>query len=114
MAVKQILLGHDAKEDELNVVQVETLSKGNSKTIPIAVLKRGESQSMTPNLEFHSYFANFELIKGSGPVHITGLQFPDVFDEGAREEDDYEEESSYDEAEEDGGDGDKEKPGQSK
>lgn len=89
LAVKQILLGHDAKKDEVNVVEVTTDSwkrDGSENTIPIAVLKLGETQSTLPNLEFPFGLVKFTLVKGSGPVHITGLQFPDVFDVNMDEE----------------------------
>lgn len=82
LAVKQILLGHDAKKDEVNVVEVTTdgwSRDGTLQKIPIAVLKLGETQSSLPNLEFPSLAVKFTLTVGSGPVHITGLQFPDAF-----------------------------------
>lgn len=81
MAVKQILLGHDAKKGEVNVVEVSTESWDNdspAQNIEIAVLKLGETQSSLPNLEFPSDFVLFTLIRGSGPVHISGLQFADI------------------------------------
>lgn len=54
---------------------------GPNQKIPIAVLKLGESQATLPNLEFPSLSVKFSLVKGSGPVHITGLQFPDPIGE---------------------------------
>lgn len=82
LAVKQILLGHDAKKDETNVVEVTTKSwkrDGTEEKIPIAVLKLGETQAIISNLEFGNCASvKFKLTVGSGPVHIVGLQFPDV------------------------------------
>lgn len=79
--MKQILLGHDAKKDEVNVVEVTTdgwKRDAKPQKIPIAVLKLGETQSSLPNLEFPSGSVKFTLTVGSGPVHISGLQFPDA------------------------------------
>lgn len=84
LSIKQVLLGHDAKKDEVNVVEVTTESwkkDGSNQKIPIAVLKLGETQSTAPNFEFPSVSVTFKLIAGTGPVHIAGLQFPDSFED---------------------------------
>lgn len=73
LALKQILLGHDAKEGDYHVVEANT----QKQKIPIAVLKLGETQVSLPNLEF-PLAVEFTLIKGSGPVHLVGLQYPEA------------------------------------
>ncbi|GAB0097751.1 Nucleoplasmin-like protein [Sergentomyia squamirostris] len=71
LLVKQIVLGHEAAEDEFNVVEVCTQTVDDAIQIPIAVLRVGEARSVSLNLEFVSPVL-FKLVKGSGPVHIHG------------------------------------------
>ncbi len=52
------------------------MSASNGVTIPIAVLKVGETRSIMTNLEFPDAPVNFKLIQGSGPVYIHGNQVP--------------------------------------
>lgn len=93
--LRQILLGHTAKENEYNVVevskmntcfflllktnnqillfeQVETLSANETVKIPVAVLKVGETRVVQPELEFPYGPVTFTLIEGNGPVYIAG------------------------------------------
>ncbi|KAJ2940019.1 hypothetical protein O0L34_g14052 [Tuta absoluta] len=72
LLIKQALLGPDAKPDELNVIQVETMSLQEAIKIPVAVLKVGESRHVRLDIEFPDAPVTFELIQGSGPVHILG------------------------------------------
>lgn len=73
LIIRQILLGHEAKKNEYNVVEVETLTQsGESIKIPIAVLKVGETRIVVPDLEFPDDPVTFKLIEGSGPVYIHG------------------------------------------
>lgn len=44
--------------------------------IPVAVLKVGETRSITPDLEFPDAPVTFKLIAGNGPVYIHGSQMP--------------------------------------
>lgn len=74
--IKQILLGHDATPDEFNVVQLELKSPAQRQTV--AVLKLGEVQSSLAEIELFQGAVTFDLIKGSGPVHIMGLLFPEM------------------------------------
>lgn len=74
LVIKNLLLGHEAKADEYNVVEASApAAKGDVVKIPIAVLKVGETRSMNPHLEFPDGPVTFTLISGSGPVHIHGL-----------------------------------------
>lgn len=74
LVIKNLLLGHEAKSDEYNVVEAQTVgAKGEVIQIPIAVLKVGEARSMNPHLEFPDGPVTFKLISGHGPVHIHGL-----------------------------------------
>uniref|UniRef100_A0A2A4IWI2 Nucleoplasmin core domain-containing protein n=1 Tax=Heliothis virescens TaxID=7102 RepID=A0A2A4IWI2_HELVI len=72
LLIRQALLGPDAKADELNVVQVETMSLQEAVKIPVAVLKAGESRHARLDIEFPDAPVTFTLIQGSGPVHLIG------------------------------------------
>lgn len=72
LLIRQALLGPDAKADELNVVQVETMSLQDSVKIPVAVLKTGETRHARLDIEFPDAPVTFTLIQGSGPVHLIG------------------------------------------
>jgi len=76
LIIKQILLGHEAKENEFNVVEVEAMSLRDPIKIPIAVLKVGETRSVRTDLEFPEAPVTFKLIEGNGPVHIHGQHLP--------------------------------------
>lgn len=89
--IKQILLGHDAQPDEYNVVQLEL--EGGPKPVKqtVAVLKLGEpgGQTSLADIEICAQGAKFTLISGSGPVHIMGLQFPELTDVSEEHEEEY-------------------------
>ncbi|XP_026313630.1 nucleoplasmin-like protein isoform X2 [Hyposmocoma kahamanoa] len=72
LLIRQALLGPDAKPDELNVVQVETMSLQDAIKIPVAVLKAGETRHARLDIEFPDAPVTFTLIQGSGPVHLIG------------------------------------------
>jgi len=97
LIIKQILLGADAKEDEFNVVEVQTVK--DSIKIPIAVLKAGETRALNPDVEFYDTAVTFTLIKGSGPVYIHGQNIKDevvdvdIDDEETDEDDEADEET---------------------
>jgi hypothetical protein len=78
LIVKQILLGHDAVKDEYNVVGVEAVTGPHNDLIeiPVAVLKVGEQQEVTPLLEFAQDPVTFRLIHGGGPIYINCLYYP--------------------------------------
>lgn len=96
LIIKQIILGYEAAEGEFNVVQAETRSEDKEIKIPIAVLKAGETRTLTPNLEFPHSSVTFKLIQGSGPVHIHGQH---IISETDMEEVYYEEEEEEGEGE---------------
>jgi len=101
LIIKQILLSHEAKEGEFNVVEVHTVK--DSLKIPIAVLKAGETRAVNPDIEFFETSVTFKLIVGNGPVYIHGQNIKDdveVVDmdddeEDTDEEDDGEEEEQH-------------------
>ncbi|KAL4711588.1 hypothetical protein ACJJTC_003605 [Scirpophaga incertulas] len=72
LLIRQALLGPEAKNDELNVVQVDTMSLLESIKIPIAVLKAGETRHARLDIEFPDAPITFTLIQGAGPVHLIG------------------------------------------
>ncbi|XP_059612208.1 nucleoplasmin-like protein [Phlebotomus argentipes] len=91
LLVKQMLLGHEAKEGEYNVVEAATQTMEDVIKIPIAVLKVGEARNVCMQLEFVAPVI-FTLVKGAGPVHIHGHHLigeasdPDMWDEEGVEE----------------------------
>jgi len=101
LIIKQILLSHEAKEGEFNVVEVHTVK--DSLKIPIAVLKAGETRAVNPDIEFFETSVTFKLIVGNGPVYIHGQNIKDDVevvdmdddDEDTDEEDDGEEEEQH-------------------
>ena len=92
--IKQILLGADAKEGEVNVVAVYTVDE--SSRIPIAVLKAGETRAVNPDLEIFETSVSFQLISGNGPVYIHGqnTKAEVVMDDETYDEDGEEEEET--------------------
>lgn len=73
LIIKQALLGPDAKEGEVNVVQVEAMTWKESIKIPVAVLKGGSANNQVQlDLSFPDPPVTFTLIQGSGPVHLIG------------------------------------------
>lgn len=74
LVIRQALLGPEAKEGEVNVVQVEAMTWKDSITIPVATLTagaNGTSQCLL-DLSFPDPPVTFTLLQGSGPVHIIG------------------------------------------
>ncbi|CAG9766694.1 unnamed protein product [Ceutorhynchus assimilis] len=73
LIIKQIVLGEDAVEGEVNVVQVEAMSLKESSKVPIAVLQTGGCrQQISVDLSFPDPPVTFSLLKGKGPVHLIG------------------------------------------
>jgi len=73
LIIKQALLGPDAKEGEVNVIQVEAMTWKESIKIPVAVLKGGAANNQVQlDLSFPDPPVTFTLIQGSGPVHLIG------------------------------------------
>ena len=98
LIIKQILLGADAKQGEVNVVAVYTVDE--SSRIPIAVLKAGETRAVNPDLEIFETSLSFQLISGNGPVYIHGQNI--IADVGERNHDlfDYEDGEEEEETDE--------------
>nr|XP_022917960.1 nucleoplasmin-like protein isoform X1 [Onthophagus taurus] len=73
LIIKQALLGPDAKEGEVNVIQVEAMTWKESIKVPVATLKAGgPNNQVLLDLSFPDPPVTFSLIQGSGPVHIIG------------------------------------------
>ncbi|XP_026462309.1 nucleoplasmin-like protein isoform X1 [Ctenocephalides felis] len=107
LVLRQALLGHEAKEGEYNVVQVETMSIRDTVKTPVAVLKVGESRQCRLDLEFPDYPVTFTLIQGSGPVHLHGQHLFGALVEEFEDMDEMEEELLDEEEDEDQADGPK-------
>ncbi|CAK1541149.1 unnamed protein product [Leptosia nina] len=72
LLIRTALLGPDAKPDELNVIQVETMCLQDTIKIPVAILKVGETRQARLDIEFPDAPVTFTLTQGSGPVHLIG------------------------------------------
>ncbi|KAK9890711.1 hypothetical protein WA026_012060 [Henosepilachna vigintioctopunctata] len=73
LIIKQALLGPEAVEGEVNVVQVEAMTWKDSVKIPVATLKAGgPNNQVLLDLSFPDPPVTFSLIQGNGPVHIIG------------------------------------------
>ncbi|XP_050310581.1 nucleoplasmin-like protein isoform X1 [Anthonomus grandis grandis] len=73
LIIKQALLGPDATEGEVNVIQVEAMTWKDSVKIPVATLKAGSANNQVLlDLSFPDPPVTFTLIQGNGPVHIIG------------------------------------------
>lgn len=73
LILRRCVLGAEAADGEMNVIEAETLSMDDLIKIPIAILKVGETrQENLGELEFFNPPVTFRLIKGKGPVHIMG------------------------------------------
>ncbi|XP_066155236.1 nucleoplasmin-like protein isoform X1 [Euwallacea fornicatus] len=73
LIIKQALLGAEATEGEVNVIQVEAMTWKDSVKIPIATLKAGgPNNQVLLDLSFPDPPVTFTLIQGNGPVHIIG------------------------------------------
>lgn len=69
----QIVLGAEAKDDDVNVVEVEAMGYKADVKFPIAVMRGGSGQSQAVlDLLFPDPPVTFHLAKGSGPVHLLG------------------------------------------
>lgn len=72
MIIKQALVGPEATEGKINVVEVETLTWKDTVQIPIALLKAGGATNQVRlNLSLTT-IVWFTLVQGNGPVHIMG------------------------------------------
>lgn len=72
LVIRQAVLGAKAKPDELNIVEVTVMGFNKSLKIPVIRLKVGEQTQSRLDLTFPDPPVTFNLVEGSGPVHITG------------------------------------------
>ncbi|XP_018319165.1 nucleoplasmin-like protein isoform X2 [Agrilus planipennis] len=108
LIIKQALLGADAVEGEVNVIQVEAMTWKESVTIPVAVLKSGSQNQVLLDLSFPDPPVTFSLAQGSGPVHIIGHHLIGSAIDEFDEMDEMEEEMLDDEEGEEGAEEDEE------
>ncbi|KAJ8940684.1 hypothetical protein NQ318_017734 [Aromia moschata] len=103
LIIKQMLLGPEATEGELNVVQVEAMTWKDSVKIPVATLKAGgPNNQVLLDLAFPDPLVTFTLVQGNGPVHIIGHHLIGSPMEEFEEMDELEEEMLDDEEGEEG------------
>ncbi|CAH3117285.1 unnamed protein product [Porites lobata] len=88
LVVSQACLGAKAKSSEKNIVEVTTTdSSDSSVTHTILNLQSGRLDQCRLSLGFPSSVV-FKLVEGSGPVHLTGSVYQELFiEQGEGEED---------------------------
>ncbi|XP_078358014.1 uncharacterized protein LOC144642807 isoform X1 [Oculina patagonica] len=91
LVLSQACLGSKAKANEKNLVQATTIdSSDNSVTFTILSLTSGKTDQCRISLGFPSS-VTFKLIEGSGPVHLTGAVYQELYlldEERSDDEDD--------------------------
>jgi len=102
LIIKQALLGADAVDGELNVLQVEAMTWKESVKVPVATLKAGQNSQVLLDLSFPDPPVTFSLIQGTGPVHIVGHHLIGGPFEEFDEVDEFEEDEMLDDEEEEG------------
>lgn len=103
LIIKQALLGPEAADGEVNVLQVETRTWKDDIKVPVAVLKAGgPTNQVLLDLSFPDLPVTFSLIQGNGPLHIIGHHLIGSPIEEYDEMDEMEEEMLEDEEGEEG------------
>lgn len=101
LILKRALLGPEAADGDMNVIEAETMSMQDVIKIPIAVLKVGEERQVNlGELEFFDAPVTFRLIKGKGPVHIMGQHLQQEEEEPMVDMEEYAEASDDDDLDE--------------
>ncbi|KAL1449831.1 hypothetical protein WDU94_002304 [Cyamophila willieti] len=72
LLVKQAVIGANAKEGEVHVVEVEAMGFRADIKLPIVVLKAGVNNHAPLDLLFPDPPVTFKLVKGSGPIYLFG------------------------------------------
>jgi hypothetical protein len=72
MFLCQIFLGEGAIKGEEHIIQVESVGRAGDMSMPIARLQRGSVENFPLKVRFSDSPVRFQLIKGSGPVHVIG------------------------------------------
>ncbi|XP_060068491.1 nucleoplasmin-like protein ANO39 [Ylistrum balloti] len=82
--LKQAVLGQAAVQDERNIVSVQTKNFDNEQIKhPVVSLTLGRNDMWNLDLSFgHENPVVFELVEGTGPVHLTAQQLVEMPDEG--------------------------------
>nr|CAD7194601.1 unnamed protein product [Timema douglasi] len=102
LTIKQATLGDEAKTGEVNVVQAETVGYNTDVKVPLFRLEVGVAPQCMLDLSFPDAPVTLTLIKGSGPIHITGYHsIVSMMDEQSDEELDEEEGDLEDDLEDD-------------
>ncbi|ROT73130.1 nucleoplasmin isoform 1-like protein [Penaeus vannamei] len=74
LSIRQVVLGPEAKEGEVNVVELEVKGyKDQKHKIPVCVTKAGGSYVTGVDVLIEDTPAIFRLTQGSGPIHLTSV-----------------------------------------
>jgi len=98
LLVKQVVLGSEAKDGEVNEVEVEAMGYRSDVKFPVAVLKGGGQHQAVLDLLFPDPPVTFKLTKGNGPIHLLGNHSVGS-GEGITEEEDEELEEEFEDEE---------------
>ena len=72
LVIRQIVLGPEAKEGEVHVVEAEAMMYKDSAKVPIAVLSKNGTSQIALDLSFPDPPVTFGLKQGTGPVYLIG------------------------------------------
>ncbi|XP_069986646.1 nucleoplasmin-like protein ANO39 [Penaeus vannamei] len=107
LSIRQVVLGPEAKEGEVNVVELEVKGyKDQKHKIPVCVTKAGGSYVTGVDVLIEDTPAIFRLTQGSGPIHLSGTHqvettiIEDDMDDSLAEEEGEEEDEVEEEVEE--------------
>ncbi|PNF18635.1 hypothetical protein B7P43_G05005 [Cryptotermes secundus] len=78
LTVSQIFLGEGAIKGEEHIIQVESGGRAGKMSMPIARLQRGTIENFPLKVMFSDSPVRFQLIKGSGPVHVIATHTFDL------------------------------------
>jgi len=87
LLIKSAILLPTAKQDEVNIVQIESEGYNKEKVkVPILAMKAGNDLQTYVDILVPNH-AKLTLIKGEGPIHLIGSHCIDYFDNMAGEAD---------------------------
>jgi len=91
LSIRQAVLSADAKDGEVNIIEMEVEGyKDKKNKIPIYIGKATHPYVNTLDVLIEDVEATFRLVKGSGPVYLTGTHQVERSIMGGADDDDIE------------------------